>query len=290
MSPPLYPGIAPLSPRYDGYVLDVWGVIHDGIALFPGVADCLGQLHARGKRFCMLTNAPRRAYAVAQAMQKMGLPAEFTRDIVTSGEAAWEALRDRTDPWFARLGRRCLHIGPERDLSLMDGLGLAVTKDPADADFILNTGPWRDEETVGDYEAVLRAAAARRLPMVCANPDLAVIRGGKRIICAGALAVRYCELGGDVRSFGKPEPAIYDVCLKRMGIADRGRALAVGDSLSTDIAGAEAAAIPAALVLSGLHAEEFGATGGRPPDLAKVAAACAAANVRPVALIPALKW
>jgi ribonucleotide monophosphatase NagD (HAD superfamily) len=126
--------------------------------------------------------------------------------------------------------------------------------------------------------------------MVCANPDLAVVRGGKRIICAGALARRYQEMGGDVRDYGKPHPAIYDVCLRRLGIADRTRVLAIGDSLRTDIAGAEAAGIPAALVLGGLHAEEFGAAAGRRPDLAKVAAACQAANVRPVALVPAFTW
>jgi len=282
--PPYLPGIAPLSQQYDGFVLDVWGVIHDGVALFPGVAGCLDQLHKRGKRFCMLTNAPRRAYAVARAMQKMGMPEPFTRDIVTSGEACHEALKSRADPWFARLGTRCLHIGPERDVSLLDGLDLTVTKDPAAADFIVNTGPWRDEETVADYEPLLAACAARKLPMVCANPDLAVVRGGKRIICAGALARRYQEMGGDVRDYGKPHPAIYDVCLQRLGIADRTRVLAIGDSLRTDIAGAEAAGIPAALVLGGLHAEEFGG------DLAKVTAACAAANVHPVALIPRLTW
>jgi HAD superfamily hydrolase (TIGR01459 family) len=288
--PPILPGIAPLSLQYGGFILDVWGVIHDGVALFPGVADCLEQLHKRGKRFCMLTNAPRRAYAVASAMQKMGVPEPFTRDIVTSGEACHEALKARTDPWFARLGKCCLHIGPERDLSLLDGLDLTVTKDPAAADFIVNTGPWRDEETVADYEPVLAACAARRLPMVCANPDLAVVRGGKRIICAGALARRYEQMGGDVRDYGKPHPAIYDVCLQRLGIADRARVLAVGDSLRTDIAGAEAAGIPAALVLGGLHAEDFGAVAGRQPDLAKVEAACKAANVRPGVLVPAFTW
>ena len=288
--PPYFPGIAPLSLQYDGFILDVWGVIHDGVALFPGVADCLDALHRRGKRFCMLTNAPRRAYAVARAMQSMGMREPFTHDIVTSGEACHEALKARADPWFARLGHRCLHIGPERDLSLLDGLDLTVTKDPAAADFIVNTGPWRDEETVADYEPLLAACAARKLPMVCANPDLAVVRGGKRIICAGALARRYEQMGGDVRDYGKPHPAIYDVCLQRLGIADRARVLAIGDSLRTDIAGAEAAGIPAALVLGGLHAEEFGATAGQRPDLAKVAAACQAANVRPVALVPAFNW
>ena len=288
--PPFYPGIAPLSPYYDGFILDVWGVIHDGVALFAGVADCLDRLARSGKRFCMLTNAPRRAYAVAKAMQTMGLPEPFTRDIVTSGEACHEALKSRTDPWFARLGSRCLHIGPERDLSLLDGLNLTLTKNPAEADFIVNTGPWRDEETVADYEPLLAACAGRRLPMICANPDLAVIRGGKRIICAGALARRYEELGGDVRDYGKPHPAIYDVCLRRLGISDRARVLAVGDSLRTDIAGAEAAGIPAALVLGGLHADEFGATAGQHADLAKVAAAATAANVHPAALVPALVW
>ena len=74
--------------------------------------------------------------------------------------------------------------------------------------------------------------------MVCANPDLVVMHGAKLALCAGALAQWYEEEGGNVRWHGKPYRSVYDTCLALLGIADRSRILAVGDSLRTDIAGA----------------------------------------------------
>ena len=60
---PYLPGIADLVSDYDGFVLDLWGVLHDGTSLYPGVADTMSRLAAAGKSFVMLTNAPRRAWA-----------------------------------------------------------------------------------------------------------------------------------------------------------------------------------------------------------------------------------
>jgi len=291
-SPPIriYPGMAALAPAYDGFVLDLWGVIHDGVNVFPGVIDCLARLEAAGKRFVMLSNAPRRAAAIADGMVAMGIPTRFCRAIVSSGEATHRELAARRDPWYAALGRRCLHIGPDRDLNLFGGLGLTRVPDIADAEFIMNTGPWRDEEKVADYEDRLAEGARRRLKMVCVNPDLEVIRGGKRIICAGALARRYEELGGEVRYNGKPYPEIYGVCFEMLGMSDRSRIAAIGDSLRTDAAGANAAGIDAVLVTGGLHGEELGRVPDGPARAAAIAKAAERAGVRLAAAIPRLAW
>jgi HAD superfamily hydrolase (TIGR01459 family) len=286
----VYDSVAPLAAEYDGFVLDLWGVIHDGVNAFPGAIDCLQRLHEAGKRFVFLSNAPRRADFIADGMVKMGIPAALCRGIVSSGEATYRELQTRRDPWYARLGRRCLHFGPDRDLNMFEGLDLERVADVAAADFVMNTGPWRDEETVADYEDRMRAALARRLPMVCVNPDLEVIRGGRRIVCAGALAQRYEELGGDVRYQGKPYPGIYGACFESLGIADRRRIVAVGDSLRTDIAGAAAAGIDSVLVTGGLHAEELGTRPGEPAPLDKVEAAAARAGHRPKGVLPRLAW
>ena len=286
-SPPIrmLPGVAPLARDYDGFILDLWGVIHDGVTVFPGVIDCLSRLHSAGKRFLMLSNAPRRADFIADGMIKMGIPAALCRDIMSSGEATWRELKTRRDPWYARLGRKCLHIGPDRDLNMFEGLDLERVADIADAAFIMNTGPWRDEEQVADYEEKLQAGVRRNLPMVCVNPDLEVIRGGQRIICAGALAQRYEELGGDVRYQGKPYPEIYGACFETLGIADKRRVLAIGDSLRTDIAGAAAAGIDSALVLSGLHGDELGAA--TPEAIERTVGR---AGHRPTIILPGLAW
>ena len=284
----IHPGMSAVASAYDGFVLDLWGVIHDGRTLYPGVVDCLDRLGKAGKSFVMLSNAPRRAPAIARSIGRMGMPAAFCRNIVSSGEATFLSLKTRTDPWFAALGRRCLHIGPERDENLFAGIDIERVAAVAEAEFIVNTGPWEDGALVSDYEQMLADGAGRGLPMVCANPDLEVIRGGKRIICAGALAARYEALGGEVRFLGKPHRSIYDGCFELLGIADHGRIAAIGDSLRTDIAGAKAAGIDSILVIGGLHGEAFGAAGAA--DGAILAAACAEAGHMPTAAIPAFTW
>lgn len=287
---PYLSGISRLIRDYDGFVLDLWGVIHDGIALYPDVVDCLARMSAAGKRYVMLSNAPRRSAAVVESMIGMGMPAECCRHVMSSGEAVWQELRRRGDPWYAAIGRRCYHIGPARDEGLFKGLDFEQVGSPEDADLILNTGPWRDDEQVADYEDRLRAGAAHGVPMLCANPDLVVIRGGRRIICAGTLAERYEALGGAVRYLGKPHPEIYAYCFAQLGIDDHGRILAIGDSLRTDIAGAAAAGIDSALVIGGIHADEFGAGPGAAPDEALIGEVCGRAGLAPKAALPAFVW
>jgi HAD superfamily hydrolase (TIGR01459 family) len=212
-------------------------------------------------------------------MRAMGIPTGLHAAIVTSGEATHVMLRDRVDPWFAALGPAVFHLGPERDRNLLDGLDLTLAA-PAAADFVLNTGPddHRDPTDMAPFEADLAACAARGLPMICANPDLEVIRGGRRIICAGALAVRYAELGGEVKSLGKPDPLIYRPILDLLGLP-KDRVLAVGDSLRTDIAGAAAIGVDSCWVLGGIH-------GG----IADPAGAASSLGLYPVAAIQRLNW
>jgi HAD superfamily hydrolase (TIGR01459 family) len=277
-------GFAPLAERYDGFILDLWGVIHDGVSPYPGAVECLRRLREAGKRAVLLSNAPRRAHVAAEAMRGMGIAEDLYTGIVTSGEVTHVLLRDRALSTFAALGRRLYHLGPERDRNVFAGLDLETVALPAEADFILNTGPddTRSPTSIAPYEAELQASLAAGLPMVCANPDLEVIRGGARLICAGTLAVRYQDLGGTVLWVGKPDPAVYRPVLDLLGVP-RARVLAVGDSLRTDIAGARAAGVDAAWVLGGIHAEEFAT-----PDVAE--AAVRLTGLSPVALLPAFRW
>ena len=279
-------GMSPLAELYDGFVLDLWGVIHDGVTLYPDVVETLTRLADLDKTFVMLSNAPRRASAIAESMAGMGMPERFCANIMSSGEATWQALADG-DP---DLGDRCVHIGPERDENLFDGIDVERVPSVEDAAFIVNTGPWADGETVEDYEAVLQDGARASLPMICANPDLVVIRGGRKIICAGALAARYEELGGQVIYFGKPYPAIYERCFDMLGAVDPSRLLAVGDSLRTDIAGAVAAGIDSALVLGGIHGDEIGMGADGAPNMERLNDVCRGAGSMPTFALPAFVW
>ena len=248
------PNFAPLAERYDGFILDLWGVIHDGVNAFPHAVDCLARLRAAGKRTLLLSNVPRPNDAAQALMRGMGIPDDFYTDILTSGEAVRRALQRPPDLWWAELGQRVFHLGPERDRGVIEGLPLTKVATPSDANFVLNTGPddHRNPTDMNEFEAVLQECAHHGLPMICANPDLQVIRGGVRVLCAGALAVRYQELGGDVRSLGKPDPTIYQPVLERLGVPVD-RVLAVGDALHTDIAGAAAVDVAACWVLGGVH-------------------------------------
>jgi HAD superfamily hydrolase (TIGR01459 family) len=284
----LIDGMRTLAPEYDGFILDLWGVVHDGTAPFPGVLDCMEQLIGAGKRLVLLSNAPRRSDDVVRRIARIGVPDRLYHGVMSSGEEAWQHLKKRDEPFYAALGRRCLQIGSERDLEMRDGLDLAFVATPAEADFILNTGPAGWEDTIEDYAPALQAALARGLPMVCANPDLVVIHDGKPALCAGALAEEYERLGGQVRWHGKPYPSVYDSCLGLLGISDQRRILAIGDSLRTDIAGASGAGIDSLLIAGGVHAVEFCADGAL--DLGRVTAAIEKSGSRPIGVAARFVW
>jgi HAD superfamily hydrolase (TIGR01459 family) len=277
------PGFASLADDYDGFILDLWGVIHNGIKPYPGALDCMKRLV--GRPVLLLSNAPRRAESVQRTLRRLGIEDALYTRILTSGEATWQALRDRTDPWFASLGPRVYHLGPARDRGVMAGLDLEIVTAPEHADFVLNTGPDDERETsdLAGFTPELAACLRANLKMICANPDLEIVRGDQRILCAGALAAWYAERGGDVRWIGKPDPAIYERALSMLNLPAT-RVLAVGDSLRTDIAGAAAARLDSAWVLSGIHAAELGG------DLGHAEKAAAEAGFSPTAILRSLSW
>jgi HAD superfamily hydrolase (TIGR01459 family) len=263
--------------------------VHDGVAPFPGVLDCMGRLIDAGKRIVLLSNAPRRADDVVRRIERIGVPRRLYHGVMSSGEEAWQHLYRRDEPFYAALGRRCLHICSERDLEMREGLDFDWVATPEEADFILNTGPAEWEDTHEDYAPVLAAARQRDLPMVCANPDLVVLHDGRAALCAGAIAEQYEALGGRVCWHGKPHRSVYDSCLGLLGIADRDRILAIGDSLRTDIAGAAGAGIPSLFIAgSGIHGAEFTREGRL--DLDRVNASIREAGVGPIGVAAAFVW
>ena len=282
-------GVREIAADYDGFVLDLWGVIHDGVKPYPGIEECLRAMLDAGKRIALLSNAPRRGYDIINRITAIGVPTGLYHEVMSSGEEAWQFLRDRSDPFYADLGRKCLHICSDRDLEIRHGLDLDYVESAEEADFILNTGPAGWEDTIEDYAPQLAAARARDLKMVCANPDLMVNHGTQPALCAGALAEHYEALGGRVRWHGKPFPSVYESCLKLLGIADHSRVLAVGDSLRTDIAGANGAGLDSLLIAGqGIHADEFAPAGHL--DLARISAAASTAGAQPTMVAAKFNW
>lgn len=280
-------GIASLAERYDGFILDIWGVVHDGQTPYPGVIDALSRLKAAGKKVAFLSNAPRRGWFVEKQLAAMGVHQGLHDGAMTSGEITWINLRDRPDAFFRGLGDVAVHIGPERDLSTVENLPIRLVREAGEGSFVLNTGPDPERPLdVAAHEDILAACAARGLPMVCVNPDREVMVAGRKLICAGALADRYMELGGAVREIGKPDPAAYPYALRLLGIEDRARVLAIGDSPRTDLAGAQAAGIDVLWALTGLAAEAHGDA----PSAEALVKVAQAAGVSPIAALSGLRW
>jgi len=276
-------GLAPVADLYSGFILDLWGVIHDGLRPFPEAIDCMRRLE--GRPILLLSNAPRRAAAVQHTLRGLGVPDTLYTHILTSGEATWQALHDRQDPWFASLGRRILHLGPARDRNGLEALNCTLVCAPEDADFVLNTGPddMRDTAELVAFIPELAACLRAGLKMICANPDLEIMRGNARILCAGALAAWYESQGGEVRWIGKPNAAIYTSALSMLGLQPS-RVLAVGDSLRTDVAGAAGVGVDCVWVLGGIHGA---ALAGDPSAAERFATS---AGLRPTGIIERLCW
>jgi HAD superfamily hydrolase (TIGR01459 family) len=245
-------GLSELLGLYDGFILDLWGVVHDGVAPFRDTIPALTALKQGQKKVWLLSNAPRRSYTVVTRLAEMGISPGMYDGVLTSGEMSWQALRDTL---LAKWGKRCFHIGPARDKSLYEELDIELADGPSGADFVLNSGVVDFDDTLERYQLVLHDCLRHRLPMLCANPDRMVHVENQLVICAGTFAELYEGMGGEVISFGKPYREVYRRCLSEMGTK---RVLAVGDSMLTDIKGATGAGLDSVLVLSGLHREETG--------------------------------
>jgi HAD superfamily hydrolase (TIGR01459 family) len=239
----------------DVVLSDIWGVIHNGLEAFPDSCAALRQARAQGKAVILITNAPRPADSVQRQLRKLHVPDDTYDAIVSSGDLTRGFVADRG-------AQAVFWLGPERDSSIHRGLE-AVFKPLAEADYIVCTGPFDDEtESAEDYREMMGQALTRKLPLVCANPDIVVERGDRLIYCAGAIAELYREMGGEVIFYGKPHRPIYDRAMaiaKQLRAADvpLNRVLAIGDSVRTDLAGALGFGIDCLFVTRGIHADEF---------------------------------
>lgn len=287
---PIVDGLEAMAGRYDGFIVDLWGTVHDGLTPMPGAIDCLEKLRAGGKPVLILSNAPRRAGSIIERMRALGIPDETYDAVFSSGEAAYIALRDRSDAFHAGLERRCYLLGPPEDDSTIAGLDYEIVESLRAAHFILAVGAFRQTDTVEDYDALLSGAYDRRLPMVCANPDIEVIRGGAREICAGAIAERYEHAGGMVHFHGKPHKPIYDASLALLGLKAGAPVLAIGDSFGTDIAGANASGLDSLMITSGIHAAKLGVEPYDLPEPGRLLALAAEYGARPTAAAAAFRW
>lgn len=251
--------IQPFTSEKDAWLVDIWGVMHNGVAAYTSAVDACCAFRQRGGIVLLLSNSPRTTAGVRAQLDELGVTRDSYDGIVTSGDA--------TRHLIAGLGQKGIfHLGPERDLALYEGLSARLVS-AEDAEAIVCSGLFDDTtETPDDYAKLLAGFARAGLPMVCANPDLRVERGGRIIYCAGALAQAYEELGGSVAYAGKPFAPIYEMAEERLAEIKgapipRERLLAIGDGVKTDISGAAAAGIASVYIASAVHIENGAALG-----------------------------
>ena len=252
---PILSSIGELAETSDVWIVDVWGVMHNGAEAYAEACDACRKFRAAGGSVAMLSNAPRPFTAVMRQLDALGVPREAYDLGVTSGDMTRAMIANMVSSGEAR---RVLHIGPERDKGLFEGLRIDfATADTAE--MAVCSGLFDDtRETPADYAGLFASLAARGVPMICANPDIMVERGKALIYCAGALAAAYAAGGGKVSYAGKPDVAIYrrtltDIAGLRGRPVGQQRVLAIGDGIDTDLKGAHAANLRSVFIASGVH-------------------------------------
>lgn len=287
---PLVTGLSKIMHRYDGVILDLFGVLHNGIEPYPGTIPALKALKAEGKPVVLLSNTPKLSIRSAEDLRAMGITDDLYDRLITAGDAAHEALRDKYDDFHASCGRACWFMGPEKMAHILEELNFDVLDGPEGASFILNSMPGTENESIDDLENMLKRAAEMDLPMVCANPDLVVNIGDNQFKCAGTFARFYEDKGGRVAYHGKPYTRVYEMAQEILQISDPSRILAVGDSLHTDIQGAQNFGIDGIFNLVGIHREEVLMDDADEIDLEKVRLVLANQPHTPIAVMEGLTW
>jgi HAD superfamily hydrolase (TIGR01459 family) len=283
-------GVSQLAGRYDAFILDQWGVLHDGVNAYPGAGECVLRLREAGKRLVVLSNTGQSAQKNLELMRSLGFePACFER-FIGAGEDARAALAERRDAFHRALGRRCYAFTRAGNRSLVEGIGLEMVDRIDDADFVAVIGIDSPPLGVEDYEPLLQAGIRRGLPMICANPDIVRVSPQGTVAAPGALARRYEELGGRVYYHGKPYPAIYASCLRALDGCPPQRVVAIGDSVEHDVLGAARAGLACAFVAGGIHAHALIDRWGELPSAARWMTFAAHAVAQPDYVLPAFVW
>lgn len=286
-------GISDISDSYSGFIIDQWGVLHDGERPYDGVVECLKELKARKKYVIILSNSGKRSEENKERLKKIGIGPSLYDQIVTSGEMTWQGLHSQDEGIFEGLGEKVYIVSRGGDRSIIEGLDVEVVEDPAQAEFLLISGTDAPEMTLEDYEPILKTCVRKRLTALCANPDSRGVLGAQNIMGPGTLARRYQDFGGVVHYIGKPHPPIFKHCIRIFQEHDiyPGQTIMIGDALAHDILGGQMVNIDTCLVKTGLHATSF-KNAKTPASIDKALELLAVQfnGVRPKYLVGSLRW
>lgn len=283
-------GLSDLNDSYDGFILDPWGVLHDGVKPYDGALEALHKMHDMGKQVIVLSNSGRREQANIDRLKELGFPKKLFHHVVTPGEMTWRGLQEQTESIFKGIGTKCLLYTRGDDTEILEDLEIDLVSDPDEAEFILISNTDAPKKKIEDYEPELRRAAGRGIPAICADPDMLCLIGNQSVMGPGQIARRYQQFGGVVHFIGKPFPAIYRYTMTLFKDILPARVLVIGDSLSHDIAGGNSLDIDTCLVTKGIHAGAFAKARDEKTYRRALDRLAVNYGVRPKWLLETLRW
>ena len=255
-------GINEIINRYNIFILDQWGVMHDGNQAYQFAITCIKQLYDKNKKLIIISNSSKRKNTTENNLPQFGFDPDHFLEIMTSGEMIWKSLVNLNYNFAKKLKNNCFHIYDDTKndgKSFLEGLDkYNFVNDIENADFILGCTPYQNSKTI-DYIPLLSKAIQRNLPFVCANPDFETIENisNRYFICMGTIAELYNNMGGQVLILGKPSVEIYKKSTEKIKNINKSKMIAIGDSLHHDIKGANAFGIDSVLITSGIHTNHF---------------------------------
>lgn len=245
-------GLSALADEFDEFLIDQFGVLHDGMRPYQGAAECLARLKKLGKNVVLLSNSGKRVDANITRLADLGFERTLFDHVVTSGEVAWQGIVDGTFGSQFMPGKRMFLVGHENYDYGFERIGIKLVADPAASDFIMIAASRAPKMSLDQYGSMLATAAASGIPSLCCNPDRLMLTSEGLQPSAGEIAIHYERLGGKVVFVGKPYGAMYAFVKRQANSRDAVRRLAIGDSIEHDIRGGHRAGLKTALVLTGL--------------------------------------
>ena len=239
-------GLRSIINDYDILYIDLWGVVHNGIALHEKAIESLEEIDKAKKNYVLLTNAPRPIKTVKLFLEKMGMDKKVREKVYTSGEASLCYLKKNY------LDKKFYHIGPPKDFDLFLEFKKNKNDKIDDSHYLLCTGLFENQDSdLTYYKKLFEKHIDKK--MICTNPDLIVDRGEKREFCAGSVAMTFEKMGGEVVYFGKPFPEVYNQSINNK----EKKILSIGDNLNTDIKGANLLNYDSLIISNGIHKDEI---------------------------------
>lgn len=286
-------GISDISDSYMGFIIDLWGVLHDGKKAYEQAVDTLKELRGRNKQIILLSNTPYRAMEVKEQLKKMGIGPSLYDQILTTSEMICTELKEKEGRFFEDLGNRCFLMNKTQDISIFENTDIKIVDDIKDASFLLIAGADPRFRSVSEWEKILKEGVRRHIKAICANPDSKALIGTNFLMGPALFSKRYQDFGGVVHYVGKPHLPIFQKCVQWMQGKEiyPGEIVMIGDTMAHDIIGAHNANIDTCLVKKGIHNAHF-SQAETPADTDKILNVLTAQynNVRPTYLVDQFEW